>query len=75
MVVTKFGDKMNTAWTNKSGQSLVDIYNQERKRLKELDSMDYKERYLDKKAQNRANNRMRRRRRKIRYHRWLEENE
>lgn len=61
MVVTKFDDKINTAWTGKTGQDLKSMYNQERERLRKLDSMDYAQRYEDLKAQKRARDRNRRR--------------
>ena len=64
MVVTKFDDKLNTAWTGKTGLDIQEIYKRERERLRELDSMDYIERYNDLKAQKRARDRGRRRRRR-----------
>lgn len=75
MVVTKFDDKLNTAWTGKTGQDIQEIYKRERERLRELDSMDYIERYNDLKAQKRARDRGRRRRRRGLYGGRLDENE
>lgn len=60
MVVTKFSDKINTAWTGKTGTDLQEIYMRERARLRELDSMDYTERYNDMRAQKRIRDRRRR---------------
>lgn len=75
MVVTKFDDKLTAAWTKKSGQDMVDLYNQESRRLRELDKMGYVERYLDKKEQNRQNEKNRKRRRRRRYSRQLDDDE
>lgn len=75
MVVTKFSDKLNTAWTGKTGQDMQEIYMQERERLRKLDSMDYIERYNDLKAQKRARDRGRRRQSRNRRYNRLDESE
>lgn len=64
MVVTKFDDKINSAWTGKAGVDLQEIYRHERARLRKLDSMDYVERYQEMKAQKRARDKKRKRRRR-----------
>ena len=45
MVVTKFGDKMNTAWTGAVGNSMRELYAKESARLRKLDAENYRKEY------------------------------